>query len=174
MTEEGSRSAGPDVRQMGGACTSAQLRNITLCSHLNEVHRSLMNLLPRLPAQATANLRCAALRIVETLEHDASHRPASAASQLCPLRCQQEVVNAHQNCPCAGKLAELSSVCRLSWPEVPSPMMQGAAGGIAGCGSGADDGHLLECHGRSRWASHHVICACWDVRWFILKNSLVN
>ena len=42
---------------MGGACTSAQLRNITLCSQLNEVHRSLMNLLPRLPAQATANLR---------------------------------------------------------------------------------------------------------------------
>ncbi len=48
---------GPDVRQVGGACTSAQLRNITLCSQLNEVHRSLMNLLPRLPAQAAANLR---------------------------------------------------------------------------------------------------------------------
>lgn len=59
MTEEANRSAGPDVRQMGGACTSAQLRNITLCSQLNEVHRSLMNLLPRLPAQANANLRCA-------------------------------------------------------------------------------------------------------------------
>ena len=60
MTEEVNCSAGPDVRQMGGACTSAQLRNITLCSQLNEVHRSLMNLLPRLPVQATANLRCAA------------------------------------------------------------------------------------------------------------------
>ena len=58
ITEDGNRSTGPDVRQMGGACTSAQLRNITLCSQLNEVHRSLMNLLPRLPAQATANLRC--------------------------------------------------------------------------------------------------------------------
>ena len=50
--------AGPDVRQMGGACTSAQLRNITLCSQLNEVHRSLANLLPRLPTQAAATLRC--------------------------------------------------------------------------------------------------------------------
>lgn len=45
---------------MGGACTSVQLRNMTLCSQLNEVHRSLMNLLPRMPAQAAANLRCAA------------------------------------------------------------------------------------------------------------------
>ena len=45
------------MRQVSGACTSAQLRNITLCSQLNEVHRSLMNLLPRLPAQAAANLR---------------------------------------------------------------------------------------------------------------------
>ena len=50
---------GPDVRQVGGTCTSAQLRNITLCSQLNEVHRSLMNLLPRLPGQAAANLRSA-------------------------------------------------------------------------------------------------------------------
>lgn len=47
------------MRQVGGACTSAQLRNITLCSQLNEVHRSLMNLLLRLPAQAAANLRSA-------------------------------------------------------------------------------------------------------------------
>lgn len=49
--------AGPDVRQMGGACTSAQLRNITLCSQLNEVHRSLINLLPRLPAHAAAAVK---------------------------------------------------------------------------------------------------------------------
>ena len=48
---------GPEVRAMGGACTSAQLRNITLCSQLNEVHRSLVALLPRLPPQAAANLR---------------------------------------------------------------------------------------------------------------------
>jgi hypothetical protein len=48
---------GPEVRTMGGACTSAQLRNITLCSQLNEVHRSLVALLPRLPPQSAANLR---------------------------------------------------------------------------------------------------------------------
>lgn len=89
MTEEGNRSAGPDVRQMGGACTSAQLRNITLCSQLNEVHRSLMNLLPRLPAQATANLRCAALvnSITPALYSEINVRPASAASWLCPFQC---------------------------------------------------------------------------------------
>ncbi|CAK0784167.1 hypothetical protein CVIRNUC_007370 [Coccomyxa viridis] len=63
-------ATGPDVRQMGGACTSAQLRNITLCSQLNEVHRSLMNLLPRLPAQATANLR-APLEAVQSMAVDA-------------------------------------------------------------------------------------------------------
>lgn len=46
------------MRQMGGACTSAQLRNITLCSQLNEVHRSLVSLLPRLPSHAAAAVRC--------------------------------------------------------------------------------------------------------------------
>ena len=51
--------AGPEVRQMGGACSSAQLRNITLCSQLYEVHRSLLGLLPRLPASAASTLKCA-------------------------------------------------------------------------------------------------------------------
>ncbi len=44
---------------MGGACSSAQLRNITLCSQLHEVHRSLLGLLPRLPAPAASTLKCA-------------------------------------------------------------------------------------------------------------------
>ncbi len=59
--------AGPDVRQVGGACTSAQLRNITLCCQLNEVHRSLVSLLPRLPAHAAAALKCAPLLTLSSL-----------------------------------------------------------------------------------------------------------
>ena len=47
------------MRQMGGACSSAQLRNATLTSQLYEVHRSLLGLLPRLPPSAAAALRCA-------------------------------------------------------------------------------------------------------------------
>ena len=42
---------------MGAACSSAQLRNITLCSQLHEVHRSLLGLLPRLPPSAAVTLR---------------------------------------------------------------------------------------------------------------------
>lgn len=53
--------SGPDLRQMGGACTSAQLRNITLCCQLNEVHRSLANLLARLPSHAAAVFKYAEL-----------------------------------------------------------------------------------------------------------------
>lgn len=61
---------------MGGARTSAQLRNIMLCSQLNEVHRSLMNLLPRLPTQAAANLRCAinAITIIQLPVSEHAHR----------------------------------------------------------------------------------------------------
>ena len=51
------RNTGPDVRQTGGACSAAQLRNATLTSQLHEVHRSLLGLLPRLPPSAAAALR---------------------------------------------------------------------------------------------------------------------
>lgn len=50
-------ATGPDVRQLGGAASQAQLRNIALCSQLQEVHRSLLGLLPRLPATAAAPLQ---------------------------------------------------------------------------------------------------------------------
>jgi hypothetical protein len=40
----------------GGGANAAQVRNIALCSQLQEVHRSLVTLLPRLPAPAAAAL----------------------------------------------------------------------------------------------------------------------
>jgi len=49
--------AGQELRSTGGACTSAQLRNITLCNQLQEVSRSIASFLPRLPPQAAALLR---------------------------------------------------------------------------------------------------------------------
>lgn len=40
----------------GGAANGGQVRNIALCSQLQEVHRSLVTLLPRLPGPAAAAL----------------------------------------------------------------------------------------------------------------------
>ena len=42
---------------MTGACTSAQLRNLTLCNQLQEVARAVASFLPRLPAAAATSLR---------------------------------------------------------------------------------------------------------------------
>lgn len=41
----------------GGGANPAQLRNIALCSQLQEVHRSMHSLLPRLPTPAAAALQ---------------------------------------------------------------------------------------------------------------------
>lgn len=41
----------------GGGANASQLRNIALCSQLQEVHRSMITLLPRLPAAAAAALQ---------------------------------------------------------------------------------------------------------------------
>ena len=41
----------------GGGANAGQLRNIALCSQLQEVHRSMLALLPRLPAPAAAALQ---------------------------------------------------------------------------------------------------------------------
>ncbi|KAF8065824.1 COG5 [Scenedesmus sp. PABB004] len=54
-------AAGPELRQVAlgpgaGGANPAQLRNIALCSQLQEVHRSMLTLLPRLPAPAAAAL----------------------------------------------------------------------------------------------------------------------
>ena len=43
---------------MGGACTSAQARNIALCCQLQEVHRALSAQAQRLLPAAAAALRC--------------------------------------------------------------------------------------------------------------------
>lgn len=49
-------ASGPDLRAVGGACTSAQLRNISLCNCLHEVHRSVAGMLGRLPPGAAEAL----------------------------------------------------------------------------------------------------------------------
>ncbi|KAK9840386.1 hypothetical protein WJX74_009033 [Apatococcus lobatus] len=50
---------GPEVRSAGGSCTGAQQRNLALCSQLQEVFRSLLALLPRLPDAASGALQAA-------------------------------------------------------------------------------------------------------------------
>jgi hypothetical protein len=74
-------ATGPDVRSVaaGTAATSAQARNIALCSQLQEVHRSLGSLLPRLPGTAAPALAAA----LDTLQVGRSwrvhgHSPASS------------------------------------------------------------------------------------------------
>jgi hypothetical protein len=54
-------ATGPDVRvvAVGSAATGAQARNIALCSQLQEVHRSLGAILPRLPSTAAPALAAA-------------------------------------------------------------------------------------------------------------------
>lgn len=47
---------GPEMRQISGACSPGQQRNMKLCSQLQEVHRSLLTLLPRMQPPAAAAL----------------------------------------------------------------------------------------------------------------------
>ena len=54
-------SAGPELRAVGGACTAGQARNIALASQLQEVHRAVAALGPRLPPPAARALACVAL-----------------------------------------------------------------------------------------------------------------
>ena len=48
----------PQIRTVTGACSSGQARNITLAGQLQEVQRSLLALLPRLPPPASDALAC--------------------------------------------------------------------------------------------------------------------
>lgn len=49
-------SAGSEVATMGGSCTSAQSRNITLFSHVQDVHRALVSVAPKLSLMAAQAL----------------------------------------------------------------------------------------------------------------------
>eukprot|EP00887_Chlorella_sp_A99_P006562 scaffold3.g6562.t1 len=49
-------ATGPDLRAVAGPCTAPQLRNLTLCNCLQEVHRGVSALLPRVPPAAAAAL----------------------------------------------------------------------------------------------------------------------
>ena len=44
--------AGPEMRQVGGPASPGQQRNMRLCSQLQEAHRSLLTLLPRMQPPA--------------------------------------------------------------------------------------------------------------------------
>lgn len=55
--------AGPEMRQVGGPSSSGQQRNMRLCSQLQEVHRSLLTLLPRMQPPAAAALMYAYHRV---------------------------------------------------------------------------------------------------------------
>ena len=67
---------------MGGACTSAQARNIALCCQLQEVHRALAAQLARLPAPAAAALRYSL--ISSQLLGSESHESLSRIKQRSP------------------------------------------------------------------------------------------
>ena len=46
------------IRSVTGACSSGQARNIALAGQLQEVQRSLLALLPRVPPPASDALAC--------------------------------------------------------------------------------------------------------------------
>lgn len=49
-------AGGPELRTVGNTCTAAQARNIALCNALQELHRSMAALAPRLPGPAALAL----------------------------------------------------------------------------------------------------------------------
>ena len=49
-------AGGPELRTVGGSCAAAQSRNISLCNALQELHRSMAALAPRLPGPAAVAL----------------------------------------------------------------------------------------------------------------------
>lgn len=49
-------SAGSEVRTMSGPCTSAQAKNISLCSHIQEIQRALVSIASKLPLVAAQSL----------------------------------------------------------------------------------------------------------------------
>lgn len=59
LAERAERMAatGPDLRSVTGACNASQQRNIALCNALQELHRALAALAPRLPEAAVLQLR---------------------------------------------------------------------------------------------------------------------
>ncbi len=61
---DGGGCVGPEMRQVGGPSSSGQQRNMRLCSQLQEVHRSLLTLLPRMQPPAAAALMYAYPHIV--------------------------------------------------------------------------------------------------------------
>ncbi|EIE21637.1 hypothetical protein COCSUDRAFT_30131 [Coccomyxa subellipsoidea C-169] len=133
-------ATGPDVRQMGGACTSAQLRNITLCSQLNEVHRSLANLLPRLPTQAAATLR-APLEAIQGVAVEAVvplFRAAVDAAEQHILRMHAQDFGAASAPAVAGAspyMADLTrhiALCRVEYLSKFSPPPSSATASFGG------------------------------------------
>ncbi|CAL8469379.1 g8920 [Coccomyxa elongata] len=122
-------ATGPDVRQVGGACTSAQLRNITLCCQLNEVHRSLVSLLPRLPAHAAAAIK-APLEAVQSVAVEAVmplFRAAVDAAEQAVLRMHSHDFGAASAPSVAGAspyMADLTrhiALCRVEYLSKFSP-----------------------------------------------------
>lgn len=67
-------ASGQELRSVAGAASPAQLRNIALCSQLNEVHRSFILLLPRLPAG-----------VGEMLHEPLEHVQSQAAEAVLPI-----------------------------------------------------------------------------------------
>lgn len=148
-------ASGPDLRAVGGACNSAQLRNITLCNCLQEVHRSVSGMLGRLPHEAAealaaplAELQAAAVEavaptfraLVEGAEelllqmhsapaYAAGHGSGAGAGGAAPA----EVVT--DTSAFMRELARQLAHCRLEFltkfnPSPASPVPSGALGGM--------------------------------------------
>lgn len=66
---ENMASGGPDLRSVTGPINAAQSRNISLCNCLQEVHRSLAGICPRLP-QTAADILLEPLRVIEATATD--------------------------------------------------------------------------------------------------------
>lgn len=83
-------ASGPDLRAVRDTINSAQLRNISICNYLQEMHRSMLNLVQRLPDTAVQALT-APIQAVEAAAIDMVLPTFKAIVEMA----EQEIITMH-------------------------------------------------------------------------------
>lgn len=135
-------ATGPELRQVTGSCTSGQARNMQLCCHLQEVHRSLAGILPRLPPAAASVLagplnaiKAVAIETVMPLFRAAVERAEELLLRLhsCDFSAATEAAVTHASAP-VTELAQHLLHCRMEYfsrfVPTPSPSLPSFAGAL--------------------------------------------
>jgi conserved oligomeric Golgi complex subunit 5 len=125
-------ASGPDLRAVRGTINSAQLKNISICNYLQEMHRSMLNLIQRLPDAAVLVLS-APIQAVEAAAIDMVLPTFKAIVEMA----EQEILTMHslqwsgtaageadkdnnnqavaQSSPYVKAMAKHLAHCRIEW-----------------------------------------------------------